>query len=380
MRLIPGALLFTLLGASAALAAPPPPLNSGLYQFPGAVYSPGSTQSGSVAMADAWLADEPFDNPAVPPTRIVSVSPMIYHISRQDLRASNRSLDEQSAYFDGAGSWVGFGKGKWSVFAYAHQPTLRLEDNSYLSGPIGLSPAPTENSVSTREFHGGAGLSRAFGRLRLGAAAEYTKRQDSYSNTDRSGSPVSGTTDVSFSGDAVGGVAGLRLELGPEKGVGQFMAGASVRYLPELKVSGDQSTDLVTLTSTSSVSATRKSGYEGGVSLRYVATSQVRVVGGAGGRTSQEWSGFDVTRGAGFRWGLGVDFHDVRDPWTLRFGLGQESDPGSPEPRSGVVGIGIGWKLDTTQLDFGLVQHNFKHNGSASCYDDRVLITAVIPF
>jgi hypothetical protein len=380
MRLLPGALILLILTPALARAAAPPPLNSGNYQFPGAVSSPGSTTSASLGMSDAWLGDEPFENPAVPPQRGVWLTPMLYHISRQDLRAHNRSLSEQSAFFDGAGGWVGYHTGGWSLFGYAYQPVLRLEENSYLFGPVTVSPAPIENSVSTREFRGGAGVSRKLGPARLGAAVEYNYRADSYSTADKSGSPVSGTTDVSFSGSGVGGMVGLRVEAGPEKGAGHLTAGLAVRYLPELSLSGEQNTDLVTFTSHSSVDVKRQSGYESGLSLRYAATSQLRVVGGMGGRTSQDWKEFDVTRGEGFRWGVGLDFHDTRDPWTLRFGVGQESDPGSPEPRSGVVGLGIGWLIETTQLDFGVVQHTFSHLGSATCYDDRVMVTLGFPF
>ena len=380
MRSFPGALILLVVTSALAHADAPAPLNSGNFQFPGSVSSPGSTQSASLAMSDAWLGDEPFENPAVAPTRGAWLTPMLYHISRQDLRAHNRSLQEQSAFFDGAGGWVGYKAAGWSLFGYAYQPVMRLEENSYLFGPVTASPAPVENSASTREARGGAGVSRKLGPARLGAAVEYTYRTDSYSTADKSGSPVSGTTDVSFSGSGVGGIVGLRVDAGPEKGAGHLSAGLSVRYVPELSLSGEQNTELVTSSSHTTVDVTRQSALESGISVRYAATSQLRLTGGMGGRTAQDWNEFDLTRGEGFRWGVGLDFHDSRDPWTLRFGVGQESDPGSPEPRSGVVGLGIGWLIETTQLDIGVVQHTFSHLGSATCYDDRVMVTIGFPF
>src|SRR5262245_14102112 len=141
MRLLPGALIPLVMTSTLALAGPPPPINNGNFQFPGSVCSPGSTQSASVGMSDAWLGDEPFENPAVPPTRGVWLTPMLYHISRQDLRAHNRELQEQSAFFDGAGGWVGYKAGGFSLVGYAYQPVMRLEENSYLFGTTAVSPA-----------------------------------------------------------------------------------------------------------------------------------------------------------------------------------------------------------------------------------------------
>src|SRR5690349_14701646 len=114
MRLLPGALIPLVLAlASTAFAAEtlPPPLSSPDYHFPGAVASPGSAASAGVGMADAWLGEEPFENPALPAANRASLSPLLYHMSRQDLRGLNRGYTEQSAFFDGAGAWVGMHRG-----------------------------------------------------------------------------------------------------------------------------------------------------------------------------------------------------------------------------------------------------------------------------
>jgi hypothetical protein len=116
------------------------------------------------------------------------------------------------------------------------------------------------------------------------------------------------------------------------------------------------------------------------VSARVAATDQLRVLVAMGNRTTQEWKGLDLTRGGGFRWSTAVDFHDARDPWTLRFGLGQQSERGTPEPRAFVIGLGMGWVMDTTVLDVGVLRDSFSHLGGATSYEDRVVATVSLPF
>jgi hypothetical protein len=305
---------------------------------------------------------------------------MLYHISRQDLRGLNHSYSETSAFFDVAGGWIGAHKGEWGFFAYGHQPVFRREENAYLTGPLAASPAPVENSATTRELRAGAGVSHGWGRLRVGVAGEWTRRQDDYLTTDRSGSPLAGSSEVSFSGDGFGGQAGASFTFGPDTGAGNLLVGASVRFVPEITVEGTETSNLILGGSNGPVKAVRQSGTESGLSIRWAPSRQLRVIGGGGLRTTQEWKGFDVTRGGGGSWSLGVDFHDPRDPWTLRFGLGQEMQRGTPEPRSGMVGLGFGWFIDTTVLDIGLLHHSFSHLGGATSFEDRVVATVTIPF
>jgi hypothetical protein len=379
MRAFPGSLILLLAVVPPALGAPPAPLANSVYDFPGVFASPPSAVSGALGMSDAWLGDEPFDNPAVLPGRAVRATPLLYHMSRQDLRGGNRAVSEQSAFFDGAGVWVGAHVGLVGMFAYGNQPGLRLEQNAYLAGPLGGS-VPVENSATVREIRGGIGISTAWRRVRLGIAGEWTQRNDDYTTTDKSGLPSSGTSEVSFSGGALGGQAGARVELGPATGPGRITLGAALRWVPELKVDGTQTSDLQTGSSSSSVSATRASGVEAGMSARYAPTAQVRLTGGVGLHTTQEWQGFGVTRGGGTRWGLGLEFHDAQDPWTVRLGFGQETQRGTPEPRAGDVGIGMGWLIDTTVLDVTIARRTFAHLGGATSYEDRALAEVTVPF
>lgn len=383
MRWFPGALSPLVLASFSTIASAatlPPPLSSPDYHFPSAVASPGSAASAGVGMADAWLGDEPFENPALPARNRVSLSPLLYHMSRQDLRGLNRSYSEQSAFFDGAGAWVGVHRGMLTAFAYGHQPILRLEENAYVTGPQSSVPAPVENAGHTREVRGGVGVSAGRGRWRAGVAGEITYRTDSYETTDASGSPISGTSQVDFSGSAFGGQAGARLELGPDE-TNHVTLGAAVRFVPELALDGDQAANLVASGSSAGpVSVTRESGIEAGLSARWTATPQLNVFAGFGDRTAEEWQGFGVTRGSGTRWGLGIAFHDARDPWTLRIGVGQEHENGSDEPTNGIVGLGIGWKLEGTIVDVAALRHSFSHLGGATSYDDRVLLGIVLPF
>lgn len=381
MRLHPGWILLALsISAPVFADTPPNPLTSDVYLFPGAVLSPASAASAGMAQADLYVADEPFENPALRPAKMVSVSGVFTHVSRQDLRGRFRSFDEQSGYFDGAGAWVSFAAGPAALFVYANQPVLRFEDNAYLTGPLSGSPAAITNSASARETRAGAGASWGRGWWALGVAGEWTNRDDSYQTKDESGSPLSGSSMTSFSGSGFGGQAGLRFELGPA-GVGHVTAGAAYRFVPELTLDGTYEENLaVSGASSGPVTATRASGAEYGFGVRWVATSQLRVLGSVGGRTAQEWQGFGVTRGDGVRWGVGLDFHDARDPWTLRFGLGEESENGSSEPHNGVIGLGFGWLVDRTQLDFAVSRHSFAHLEGATSYDDRILVSVGVPF
>src|SRR5439155_21449937 len=91
--------------AAPALAQIPSAISSDLFPFPGYHVSPGSAQSAGRALSDRWLGEEPFDNPAAARQYTLALSPLLFHISRQDLRADNRVFQETSAYFDAAGGY-----------------------------------------------------------------------------------------------------------------------------------------------------------------------------------------------------------------------------------------------------------------------------------
>src|SRR4249920_89047 len=123
--------------SSVALAQPPSPIPSEPFVFPGAVRSPASAISASLAMSDRWLGHEPFDNPAIGTRSGISLSPLLQRVNRQDLRADNRDFDEESAFFDIAGAWIGAPIGPVMISAYGFQPGLRLESNAFSRGELG---------------------------------------------------------------------------------------------------------------------------------------------------------------------------------------------------------------------------------------------------
>ena len=117
--------------AGLALAAPargqlPVTISSELFPFPGSHVSPASAASAGLALADRWLADEPFANPSASRPYTLALSPMLLHVSRQDLRAEHRSYQETSAFFDAAGGYFSLESGAVGVALYGYQPVVRL--------------------------------------------------------------------------------------------------------------------------------------------------------------------------------------------------------------------------------------------------------------
>src|SRR5689334_17601677 len=181
MRAIP-VLSAALLLPSLALAQPPAPIDAHRYAFPGAVSSPASAVSAGLALADRWLGEEPFSNPAIPSRRVIAASGLAFRVSRQDLRAENREFSDEAGYFDLAGAWAGLPLGRFEVAAYVADPELRLEDNAYTVGRTfqpGLSATVT-NHASSRELRAGAAASTGIGRARVGAALEWTHHAEDF--------------------------------------------------------------------------------------------------------------------------------------------------------------------------------------------------------
>ena len=197
--------------------------------------------------------------------------------------------------------------------------------------------------------------------------------------TEESGSPAAGTQRMSLQGDAFGGQGGVRLVL-PKMRVGEIALGVGARYLPALSVKGTQVLDLLLGASRVDLSAERQSGWEGGVSVADRVTPQVRLILGGGGRTSREWKGLDVTDGRAWSGSLAMEFHDARDPWTLRLGLGREGEEGSLNPHAGVVALGFGWSLGTTRVDLGALRRSLESHTEPTSFDDRVLVSVTTDF
>jgi hypothetical protein len=344
-------------GAAAPSFAQIPPLSSTLFSFPGAFAMPPSARSASLALADRWLGDEPFDNPAAVTPRSLMLGGALISISRQDLRGDNRSYDEQAAFFDAAGASVAGAAGAFTFALYASQPVVRLEDNAFTSGTQPSSqPATVESHTSAYERR--AGFAAGFGteRWRVGAALEWTGRDDEYTVKSTSGAPTSGTTTTTFSGDGIGGQLGARLKLGAGS-PGTVEIGAAFRRIPEIAVDGEQSADLVAGSTTTPLAATRSASWEGGAAIRVTATPAFRVLGSLGGH-----------------------YHDARDPWSFRFGGGFEQEDGVPEPRASVLGIGGSWIMDTTTIDLGLTHRRLERPGQPDSGDDRVVLGIVQRF
>ena len=263
---------------------------------------------------------------------------------------------------------------------YVAQPVLRLEDLAFTRGLITDPgpPARVGGQTTARELRAGAGLSGRFLGLRWGAAGEWARRNDRYQAKEDNGGPSSGTREASFEGSGFGGQAGVRgswPSMGP---LGRTTVGLSARFVPELTLEGTRDTDQLVGSSSTPIAATREAGYEAGVSIATFVTRTFRVVLGGGGRTAQEWTGFDVTSGRQSTGSIGGEFLDPESPWTFRFGLGLEQQDGSAESRAGIVGIGAEWRDESLHIGLGIVRRSFQRTDSPTSFDNRVVLTVNI--
>lgn len=372
-------ILFIAAAVSSASAAPPSPIDGVLFGFPGFTRAPGSAASVALAGADRWLGDEAFDNPAAAPPKGLLLTPVLQRVSRQDLRADNRNYDETSVYLDVLGGWLAQPLGSAMLTLYAHQPLVRHESVAFTRGINAIQPAALRASADMREYRAGLAVSQAFGALRIGVAAEYTGRDDTYEYEEVSGDPGSGLRVAEFSGGAVGAQAGLRWTSSAPWG-GPMIVGAAARWLPEIEVDGTAQYTLLAGDSSATFTATRESGFEGGVSVEVPAGPSFRAFASAGGRTASAWEGFGVTEGDQFEWRVGGAFHAEGDPWTVRFGIGQEQQTDVPESRAGVLGLGIGWELDGFSIAFGAIRRTLERAEQPTSYEDRIVGSVHVPF
>jgi hypothetical protein len=368
-----GAILLLAVACEAG-AQPPSPLDLvRFYPFPGALSGPASAVSAGRGLSDRWLGEEPFDNPAAQPARGVAVAPLLLRVKRQDLAADYRNYDENSGFLDVAGGWLSLPVRGFGLALYAYEPVLRREEAAFTSRPDVVPVGTFTTASSARETRAGLALSRAVGTASFGAALEWTRRSDSYDYLEISGDPFAGARHVDFTGDGFGFQAGARVAASE-----RVALGGGLRYVPALELSGQQS--LPTLAGERSVSATREAGWEGGLSAQVTVTGAFRVLASLGGRTAQAWDGFAVKAGSAVSWGVGLDYDDAEEPWAVRFGLGQEQQDGTPEPRAGVFGLGLGWKLDALRLDAGLLRRSIGRAGKPTSYDDRLVASATVGF
>jgi hypothetical protein len=377
-------MLLAALPALPAAADPPTPLGSAEFAFPGSITAPASARSAGLALADRWLGEDAFSNPAVTPGFRVGVSPAMRRVNRQDLRAENRNYDETAAYFDGAGVTMGLPAwGRFGAALYAFQPVLRMEQSAFSRGrgtpDPANPPAVIQTHASARELRAGLALSGRAGAGRVGVGVEWSRREDTYQRIEDSGDPQNaGTKQLEFSGDGLSFQVGAHLDRG-DSSSGAFSVGAAARYLPALAVEGPHTEDLLTGALDETLHAERASGWELGTSARYLVTPAVRVLAAVGGRTAQPWEGLDLRAGAGWEWKLAWEYHDARDPWTLRFGLGQERQSGVPEARANVLGIGFGWRFSDSAVEVGVVRRTLTRVAEPNSFDDRVVVSILVP-
>jgi hypothetical protein len=374
-------LLATLGSIRLAAADPPPPISSGFFSLPGANEQPASARSAGLGLADEWLGISPFSNPAVPRGIGVTVSPALLRLSRQDLRAGNRNYDEKAAVLDGAGAAISTPYAP--IWLYVSQPVLRFEDFAFNRGTIldpSVQPAVITGQADMRETRVGLSASyRVLHGLRFGAGVEWTRRDDRYDSDETSGAPDQGSHHLDFAGEGVGGTLGFRFD-SADSGAGVWTVGGALRYVPELDLEGRLQYDLLSGSGDSAFSATREAGVEGGLAAAFAVTRAMRLMLSIGGHSKQEWEGLDLTAGSAVAVRLGGEFHDDRDPWTLRFGVGQEQQRGVPEPRAGSVGLGFGYDWEGIVLDLGVIHRGMERAGRPRSYDDRLVGSVTVEF
>ena len=386
-RFLPSASFVSLLFAAfafpvaSAKAATPAPLASATFAFPGWAYSPPSAVSAGLAFSDHWLGDGAFENPAVDVGHGLRATPLLLRVSRQDVASANRNVTQQQGVVDFGGATLATGFRGWSVALYAWQPALRVESQAFTIGRA-ASASPGGALVtdgSLRELRGGLALARGIGAWRVGVSGEFVRRDDDYSTIETSGSPTSGTREVRFSGDGLGGGVGLTWEHRPDER-GGVRIGAAVHGVSSIDATGNGTWSLLTGDSTFDVKATRHGFLSGGATARVTVAPATRAFATLGGRGGETWDGFDVATNHAWHWGAGVDWRDPELTYAVRFGVGQEGEAGAPESRVGNVGAGFTWYSGGTVIDVGLLHRTLPRTGAPTSYEDRLLATLRVAF
>jgi hypothetical protein len=381
--------LAALAGTLAVLAAAPAAravtVDPTLFFFPGSPANPASARSAALAIADRWLGDQPFDNPAFAAGGEVELSPLVEHPSRQDLSAANRNFDETHAFVDAAGGWIAYGLRRVTLFAYGAQPVLRLEDNAFTRGTGSVDPlnppAAITSHTEARETRAGGGLSWGDSSFRLGVAAEWTRRNDEYDETERSGSPGAGARATDFSGTGVGVQAGARMARGAG-GAHPLILGVGARFVPALTLSGQEvfTSSTPAPSTTTPIDGTRDAAFEGGLSARLDATPTLALLAAVGGRTAQDWSALSTRAGAAWSGALGAELHVPDEAWTARAGWGLEREAEVPEARATRLAFGLAWQFEGMRLDFAALRRAVARDGAPTAYDDRLVASVRVRY
>ena len=364
----------------AVRAGAPAPLSNPAYGFPlpGDFVAAANGASAGVALADRWLGESAYENPAATVKMGIEISPLFQRVSRQDLASKNRSLDQTVGYPDLAGLALSLPSRSWGLVLYAWQPVLRLEQQAYSAGPL-ASPAAVEQQALQREVRGGVALSHSVGAARVGIGGEWVHRADSYETHEQSGSPSAGDRVLDFKGDGYGASAGVAWSHEPDLPWGSWV-GAAVHYGSELTVTGTLDEQLAIGDTTFAFEATREAEWSGGISARVTVAPSTRVVAGVSGRSGANWQGFDFGTSGGASWSLGLDWKDAELPWGARFGVGQEANPGAIEKKAGLLSAGFTWVSGDLVLDVGLMHRNLARDGSPSSADDRAVASVKLAF
>ncbi|MEY4069931.1 MAG: hypothetical protein RL721_545 [Candidatus Eisenbacteria bacterium] len=376
------AFLALALGGVAQAATPQPIANPAFgFPVPGDAPAPSNAASAGLALADRWLGETAFENPAAGAARgfALQVSPVFQRVNRQDLASTNRSTVQKRGYPDVAGGALAYGTTFWSATLYAWHPVLRLEQLVYESGPI-ATPASVSQEALQRELRAGLALSFAMGdRMRVGVAGEYVDRRDSYTAEVQSGGPSSGTRSLTLEGSGMAASAGLTYANDPDRPWGSWF-GAAVHWQGELDLDGAYEESLILGDSTGTLATTRSAAFSGGASARLTVAPATRVVVGLSANAGQDWTGFDRATDAGLSYGIGLDWKTPELPWGVRFGVGQERNPGALEERAGLLSVGFTLVSGDMVFDLGLLHRNLERSGFARSADDRAVGSVRIAF
>ena len=373
------AVLVFIASAARAQTVPPPPLADSSFAFPvpGDYVTPATAASAGLALADRWLGSSVYENAAANVPRGIEVTPVVQRTSRQDLSSSNRSFEQTFAYFDLAGLSLSLPAGKWGLVLYGWQPVLRLEEQTYTTGPQ-LAPAQVRQLDTQREVRAGGAVSRGFGELRLGVAGEWVHRDDKYESHTQSGL---GHDDIvtDFKGDGYGVGGGVTFAKDTSR-VWGYTVGGAAHYSAEIPLTGSVTQDLAVGDTAYTFTATRGSEWSGGLSGRVMVSPATWVVIGLSGRTGQTWDGFGLETTSGGGWSAGLDWKDDELPWGARFGVGQEWNPGALEKQTGLVSIGFTYVSKGLVMDVALFHRNLDREGFAHSADNRALVSVKVGF
>lgn len=377
--LVAGLLLAT---AAPLHASAPPPLNiGGRFTFPAAATSAGDAVSAGLARADRWLGTGPFDNPALAPARGIVLSPIALHGSRQDLSADNREFEQTFALFDFAGASLTVPVRAVSLSLYAWQPVIRREEVAFNLGNGVVVGPPARLALEGEARESVAGLAASYGRAdwRVGIAGEWVRRADFYASTETSGSPGSGTRELTFDGSGLQFGVGMTWQHAADTRWGWRLGGA-LHVSPALDLTGESVNRLLTGDTTLAVAVTREALWNGGLSASLTLSPETRMFATVGTRAPEEWTGFDVATGTASEWRAGIEYRDPETPYAVRAGLGMERLPDSAEPKAGVIGVGLSMFSGDTVFDLGLTHRTLTLPDSPKSYETRLIGSVRVGF